>query len=291
MAVVFRDKNKRNQKIGCRSEFDSLKRVVVCSPAYMKIEEAINETQKKYVDENIDIEKACRQHHSFVEVMRNHNIEVIELEPAQQYNEQVFTRDIGVCIDDKVIVSNMGNEIRKGEEELLEETLQQENSYWEKIQTGTIEGGDIILDKNKVWVGISDRTNESGVKSLQELLPNHQVTAVPIKEEYLHLDCVFNILSSEYALIFPGALRQEEYERLSHSYQLIEVEEDEQFTMGVNVLSIAPGKVISLPQNEKVNKAMRDKGFEVIEVDFSEIIKSGGSFRCCTMPLQRSTNK
>ncbi|MFG6119415.1 dimethylarginine dimethylaminohydrolase family protein [Thalassobacillus sp. B23F22_16] len=291
MSVVFRNNDKRNQQIGCRSEFDTLKRVVVCSPAYMRIEEAINETQKKYVDENIDIEKACSQHHSFVEVMRNYNIEVLELEPEQQYHEQVFTRDIGICTDSKVIVSNMGSEVRKGEEELLEETLQQEKSHWEKIQTGTIEGGDIILDKNKVWVGISDRTNESGVKSLQELLPNHQVTAVPIKEEYLHLDCVFNILSPEYALIFPGALRQEEYDMLSHNYELIEVEEDEQFTMGVNVLSIAPGKVISLPQNEKVNKAMKAKGFEVIEVDFSEIIKSGGSFRCCTMPLQRSANK
>ncbi|WP_368896749.1 arginine deiminase-related protein, partial [Priestia megaterium] len=27
--------------------------------------------------------------------------------------------------------------------------------------------------------------------------------------------------------------------------------------------------------------------YKVIEVDISEIIKSGGSFRCCTMPLER----
>lgn len=280
-----------NEGIGCESEFDTLKKVVVCSPAYMRIEEAINETQKKYLDENIDINQACKQHHDFVKLMRNHNIEVIELEPEESFNEQVFTRDIGVCIGEKVIVSNMGNEVREGEEKLLQAILQQENASWEKISNGTIEGGDIIVDGDKVWVGMSDRTNHHGVENLQTLLPGHHVTAVPIKEEYLHLDCVFNILSPEYALVFPDALRREEYDMLSRHYTLIEVDEHEQFTMGVNVLSIAPGKVISLPHNKKVNEKMREKGFEVIEVDFSEIIKSGGSFRCCTMPLQRSTSQ
>ena len=37
----------------------------------------------------------------------------------------------------------------------------------------------------------------------------------------------------------------------------------------------------------EVNKKMREFGFNVIEVDFSEIIKSGGSFRCCSMPVER----
>nr|WP_028784151.1 dimethylarginine dimethylaminohydrolase family protein [Thalassobacillus devorans] len=279
-----------NEGIGCESEFDTLEKVVVCSPAYMRIEEAINETQKKYIDVNIDINEACKQHHDFVKLMRNHNIEVIELEPEESFNEQVFTRDIGFCIGEKVIVSNMGNEVREGEEKLLQTILQQEGANWEKISNGTIEGGDVIVDGDQVWVGLSDRTNENGVANLQELLPDHHVTAVPIKEEYLHLDCVFNILSTEYALVFSGALRKKEYEMLSRQYTLIEVDEDEQFTMGVNVLSIAPGKVISLPHNKKVNEKIREKGFEVVEVDFSEIIKSGGSFRCCTLPLRRSTS-
>ncbi|WP_093044978.1 dimethylarginine dimethylaminohydrolase family protein [Thalassobacillus cyri] len=280
-----------NEGIGCESEFDPLKKVVVCSPAYMRIEEAINETQKKYIDENIDINQACKQHHGFVKLMRKHNIEVIELEPEESFHEQVFTRDIGICIGEKVIVSNMGNEVREGEEKLLQEILEQENASWEKVCKGTIEGGDVIVDGDQVWVGLSDRTNNDGVANLQALLPGHNVTAVPIKEEYLHLDCVFNILSPEYALVFPGALRKEEYDMLSRQYKLIEVDEHEQFTMGVNVLSIAPGKIISLPHNKKVNEKMREKGFEVIEVEFSEVIKSGGSFRCCTMPLRRSTSQ
>ena len=70
-------------------------------------------------------------------------------------------------------------------------------------------------------------------------------------------------------------------------YDLIEVTKEEQFTMGTNVLSIGNQRVISLPMNTEVNEELRKRGYKVIEVDISEIIKSGGSFRCCTMPLER----
>jgi N-dimethylarginine dimethylaminohydrolase len=58
--------------------------------------------------------------------------------------------------------------------------------------------------------------------------------------------------------------------------------------MGTNVLSIGDRKIISLPVNKNVNKQLRDRGYEVIEVDITEIIKSGGSFRCCTLPILRA---
>jgi N-dimethylarginine dimethylaminohydrolase len=67
------------------------------------------------------------------------------------------------------------------------------------------------------------------------------------------------------------------------------VSEEEQFTLGTNVLSIGNKKVLSLPVNKNVNKELRDRGFEVIEVDITEIIKSGGSFRCCTLPILRAS--
>jgi N-dimethylarginine dimethylaminohydrolase len=58
--------------------------------------------------------------------------------------------------------------------------------------------------------------------------------------------------------------------------------------MGTNVLSIGNKKIISLPVNQDVNSQMRNRGYEVLEVDITEIIKSGGSFRCCTMPILRT---
>ena len=88
-------------------------------------------------------------------------------------------------------------------------------------------------------------------------------------------------------MIFPEALDMETVQMLAERYTLIRVNEKEQFALGTNVLSIGDRKVFSQPQNRQVNKQLTARGFHVIEVDYSEIIKSGGAFRCCTMPLIR----
>ena len=253
----------------------------------MAIEDVINDTQKEYADENIDVELAMKQHQEFEKLLREHGVEVIILPSSEQFPEQVFTRDIGFTVGEEVFVSEMASDIRKGEEEALEEFLEDEEIPYQTT-TDRVEGGDVIVDRDKVYVGISSRTSDKAVRNLQRDLPKHNIIRVPFNEKYLHLDCVFNILSPEIGLIFPEALSADMVETLSKSYKLIEVSPEEQFTMGTNVLSIGDGKVFSLPQNKQVNAAMRAHGFEVIEIDFSEIIKSGGSFRCCSMPLERN---
>jgi N-dimethylarginine dimethylaminohydrolase len=91
------------------------------------------------------------------------------------------------------------------------------------------------------------------------------------------------------ALIYPNALTKKDIDLFASRYDLIEVSEKEQFQLGTNVLSIGNKRVLSLPVNENVNKQLRTRGFQVIEVDITEIIKSGGSFRCCTLPILRET--
>jgi N-dimethylarginine dimethylaminohydrolase len=139
---------------------------------------------------------------------------------------------------------------------------------------------------------LSDRTNAEAIEHLQNLLKK-QFDIIPIdfQSKYLHLDCVFNIVSPELAIIYPGALKPEQIELFKSRYELIEVSEEEQFTLGTNVLSIGYNKIISLPINKKVNEELRKRGFEIIEVDITEIIKSGGSFRCCTLPIHREPLK
>ncbi len=270
----------------CRTEYDTLRRVILCQPKFMAIEEVINDVQKKYEDENIDVELAMKQHEQFEKVLKKHGVEVIKLPSSEQFPEQVFTRDIGFTVGDDIFVAEMASDIRKGEEEALEDWLEEEEIPFQTT-TDRVEGGDVIVDRGTLYVGISSRTSEKAVQRLKRDLPDYDIISVPFNEKYLHLDCVFNILSSEVGLVFRKAFEPRIVDMLSATYKLIEVSEEEQFTMGTNVLSIGDKKVFSLPQNKHVNAQIRAHGFEVIEVDFSEIIKSGGSFRCCSMPVVR----
>lgn len=277
----------QTSKVSCSSEYDRLLKVILCQPQYMTIREVINETQEHFKNENIHIELAMKQHKQFVETLRNHGVEVILLPSLKKYPEQVFTRDIGFTIGQKVFVAEMASNIRQGEEELLKQWLEKEKIPFDNLKKDHIEGGDIIIDRNTIYAGVSNRTNKKSIQHLQTLLPQYEVIPIPFTEKYLHLDCVFNILSPNEGLIFPGVINEKEADLLASRYDLIEVTEEEQFTLGTNVLSIGNKKVLSLPINEKVNKELQKRGYEVIEVDITEIIKSGGSFRCCTLPILR----
>ena len=270
----------------CNTEYDTLQRVILCQPEFMSIDEVINDVQKKYEDENIDVSIAMKQHEEFEKKLIENGVEVIKLPTSEQFPEQVFTRDIGFTVGDDIFVAEMASDIRKGEEEALEEWLDEEDIPFQTT-TNRVEGGDVIVDGDTVYVGISSRTSKEAVRKLKRDLPNHTIVEVPFNEKYLHLDCVFNILSPKVGLIFPQALTADTVEMLASKYELIEVSAEEQFSMGTNVLSIGNKKVFSLPQNKNVNAGIREHGFDVIEVDFSEIIKSGGSFRCCSMPIAR----
>lgn len=272
---------------GCRSEYGTLQRVIVCEPKYMEIQDVINDVQKQYKDENINKEVATQQHNEFIKKLEENDVEVIRLPASDQFPEQVFTRDIGFTLGNDIFIAEMASDIREGEEDTLERWLKSSNTLFQKLRANKIEGGDVIIDRNTVFVGISSRTSIEAVRELATKLPDHEIIPVPFNEKYLHLDCVFNILSPKVGLLFPEALDAETIEMLSGKYKLIEVSEEEQFTMGTNVLSIGDKKVFSLPQNTKVNEQIREHGFNVIEVEFSEIIKSGGSFRCCSMPVER----
>ena len=279
-------------KIQCFTEYNVLKKVILCQPQYMNIRDVINETQKHFKNEGIHIEKALEQHDEFVNKLRQHGIEVILLPYHKKYPEQVFTRDIGFTLGETIFVADMASDVRNGEENVLKQWLEDEEISYYNIIGHQIEGGDVIIDRDTIFIGLSDRTNREAIKHLQDLL-NRQFEIIPIdfQSKYLHLDCIFNIVSPELAIIYPEALKPEQIELFKSRYELIEVSEEEQFTLGTNVLSIGYNKIISLPINKKVNEELSKRGFEIIEVDITEIIKSGGSFRCCTLPIHREPLK
>jgi N-dimethylarginine dimethylaminohydrolase len=280
-----------DHRSSCYSEYDELKRVLLCQPHYMTIRDVINETQKHFKNEGIHIERAVEQHNEMIRVLRQNDVEVILLPYHKKFPEQVFTRDIGFTLGQTIFVAELASEVREGEQNVFKQWLDDEEISYYNLANDHIEGGDVIIDRDTIYVGLSNRTDRKAAEHLDSLLTQFKVIPIPFKEKYLHLDCVFNVVSRDIALIYPDALTKENIDLFSSRYDLIEVTEEEQFTLGTNVLAIGNNKILSLPVNKKVNKQLRERGFDVIEVDITEIIKSGGSFRCCTLPILRGESQ
>jgi N-dimethylarginine dimethylaminohydrolase len=273
--------------IRCFTEYGPLQRVLLCPPTYFQIRDIINQTQRKYANQPINRKRAAHQHQTLVETLEGEGVQVELLPPKKRFPEQVFTRDIGFVLGTHLFVARMDETVRKGEEAHLSTWLEERQIPHTFIPAGSMEGGDILIDDDIIWIGDSGRTSRTAIKYLRQALPHFRVISLSFPEKYLHLDCVLNILSPREALIYPPAFPDSDLRRLSSRYHLIEVEAEEQFTLGTNVLSIGNQTVISQPLNPRVNQRLRQRGYRVLEVDLSEIIKSGGAFRCCTLPLQR----
>lgn len=281
--------NQQSTKLFCQNEYDTLKRVILCQPQYMKIRQVINEKQKQFAHKGIHIELALEQHQQFVQTLQEHDVEVIFLPYHKKYPEQVFTRDIGFTIGETMFVAELAHDVRIGEQNVLKQWLEDDMLPYYDLVGDQIEGGDVLVDGQTIYIGLSNRTNQQAIDHLQRLLTHLNVMTIPFKEQFLHLDCVFNIVSPEVALVYPDAFSSDYQEMFASKYDIIHVNEYEQKNLGTNVLVIDQGKLVSDPSNKDVNKQLRDRGIKVIEVDFSEIIKSDGSFRCCTLPILRET--
>ncbi|MGR7976104.1 dimethylarginine dimethylaminohydrolase family protein [Bacillus velezensis] len=280
---------KSTRKPACISEFDALQTVILCRPEHMTIKDIINGTQKHFKQENINIPVALKQHSEFIDILRSHQIEVVLLPADPALPEQVFTRDIGFVLGETAFISNMAASVRQGEEKVFQDLLDDKKIPYTRLKKANIEGGDILIADGTVYAGLSKRTDKEAVRELREALPEMTVVPIPLKENFLHLDCVFNMISETEALYCKNGLRQKEIDLLAERFEMIEVPEEEQFTLGPNILSIGNQTIISLPQHRHTNRELRKRGYTVIETEFSEIIKSGGSFRCCTLPLVRTS--
>ncbi len=209
--------------------------------------------------------------------------------------DQLCPRDIGFVVGDTFVVSTMAHRSRRIEQRGIDHLVEliQPDRVFDAPDDVVIEGGDVIVDKGRILVGIGQRTNLAGANALAEAFPDHHVVPVPLKlpeegENVLHLDCAFVPVGPDAALCYPPGLRALP-EEVRATYHLIEVTLEEQARLATNVLSVSPNQVISRPTFARVNGLLRERGLTVHEVPFSETPKTGGSFRCATLALRRSS--
>jgi len=276
-------------KIQIKNEYSNLRTVIMAKVDGFSIKHPVNSTQEYYYKTNPpQLQKMIKQQNAFVEVIENFGVEILWANIIQDSPCQVNTRDVAFAIDDSVYISSMKENIRKNEFIGIQPIME---SVRKKVTLcgGSVEGGDVVIDGKKVFVGISQRTNDEGVQNLRDYLPKGcEVVPIYLKPNYLHLDTVFNIVSKNIALCCKNAVTDESCRELSSKYRILDVSLSEQNTLATNVLSITPADIVADVRNSKTNKLLNKEGFNIHELDFSEISKIGGSFRCSTCPLYRS---
>ncbi len=214
---------------------------------------------------------------------------------AEQINgcgAQHYTRDIGFAIDDTFFVANPRRSYRKRELDGIHNLLSRFSKVC-YINDGAIEGGDVIVDDEYVIVGLGEETNKRGINCLRdkmrELNIHREIIVLAFSHRgVIHLDTKFNIPSKDVGFIHPKSFDSRSLRWLEKNFNLIEVTDIEMSNIEINTLSISPKKVVMQERSTRLASLLEKKGVEVIFVDYSEVLKLPGSFRCTTLPVERA---
>lgn len=242
------------------------------------------------------------------DVLKKYDVTVYRPEVITDYN-QIFARDISFVIEDKLIIANILPD-REREVEATAyvwRTVAKENRIV-LPEACHVEGGDVMPWNDYIFIGtysgedypdyITARTNTAAVKAIEELFPHKKVKAFELrksntdpKENALHLDCCFQPIGKDKAIIHKnGFLVEEEYQWLVDYFgkdNVFEITKNEMYDMNSNIFSISEEVIISEQHFTRLNTWLLEQGFTVEEVPYAEIAKQEGLLRCSTMPLIR----
>jgi dimethylargininase len=158
----------------------------------------------------------------------------------------------------------------------------------------TADGGDLFwLDERTLLAGRGYRTNDAGIETLRDLLPEVDVLAFDLphlhgRGEVLHLMSLVSPLADDLAVAYPPLLPVRLVELLERrGIRLVEVPDDELATMGPNVLALGPRVGLAVAGNDETRRRLERAGVAVLTYEGRELSKGDGGPTCLTRPLLR----
>jgi len=223
-------------------------------------------------------EQAIIQHQSYIDALTKCGLDVLVLEPCEEYPDSTFVEDVALITPNCAIITRPGAPSRRGEVHEIEFVLKQRFNNVEEIEApGTIDGGDIMMVGAHYFIGLSERTNLEGAKQIIQILKQYGLSGSTISlKKVLHLKTGLSYLE-ENNLVVCGEFIDESS---LGKYNPIEIPEKESYAANciwVNGLVIIP---LGYPTTKQ---RIKNAGYRVIETDVSEFEKLDGGLSCLSL--------
>ena len=229
--------------------------------------------------EPLDAARADEQWAGYVDAFREEGWDVIEVPAAEGMADSVFVEDTVVVAGGLAVLTRPGAEHRLAELVGTEQTIRRLRLPVARIEApGTLDGGDVLVVGDTVYVGRGGRTNAEGIRQLRALLGQRglSVVAVPMTRA-LHLKTAATALPDGTILGHPDAVDDP---RVFARY--LEVPEAD----GANIVVLAPDTVLMSAAAPRTAELVRSLGYRVVAVDLSEFAKIEGSVTCLSVRVR-----
>ncbi len=107
-----------------------------------------------------------------------------------------------------------------------------------------------------------------------------------VDDRFYHLDTALCVLDGSTAMYYPAAFDDAGRAVLASMFpELIEAKDEDAEVLGLNAVSDGR-RVVLAAAATGLARSLSARGFEVVPMDMSELLKAGGGAKCCTLELR-----
>jgi N-dimethylarginine dimethylaminohydrolase len=260
------------------------RRYLMCRPTHFAVQYRINPWMDPTAPYDTDL--AIRQWSALREIFVDLGHTVEEIEPLPGLPDMVFAANGATVIDRNVLAVQFRDPERADEAPAYQAWFERAG-FAVHDPKHTNEGeGDLLLAGDVLLAGTGFRTTHAAHARAQEVFGRPVITLQLVDPRFYHLDTALCVLDEHNVAYLPEAFSagsRAVLRRLFPDAVLADAEDAE--VLGLNAVS--DGRHVVLPaQAGGLAKALRERGYEPIGVDLSELRKAGGGPKCCTLEVR-----
>src|SRR6478672_933681 len=260
-----------------------IRHYAMTAPTFFAVEYAIN----PWMDTStaVDTHRALNQWESLRQIYKElgHTVELVE--PVAGLPDMVYAANGGLVVNGKAVVARFAYPQRAGESAAYAEWMTRHG--FDPAETRHVnEGqGDLLVVGAIVLAGYGFRTERQAHAEIAAHVGMPVVSLELVDPRFYHLDTALSVLDDTTIAYYPPAFTEGSRAQLETLFpEAMVVESADAYVFGLNAVSdgrhvVHPAAAVGFA--EQLSRA----GFEPIGVEMSELLKGGGSVKCCTLEV------
>lgn len=259
---------------------------LMCPPVHFDVTYAINPWMR--TDAPVDPALAMRQWETLKQAYESLGHSVSTIEPVAGLPDMVFAANGATVIDGTVLGVRFRYPQRAGEARAYLDWFRSNGwasvSEAEHVNEG--EGDILVAGDGTILAGYGFRSDFEAGQELAAAFGRRVVSLRLVDPRYYHLDTALCVLDASTAMYYPAAFDDAGRAALASVFsELIEAKDEDAEVLGLNAVSDGR-RVVLAAAATGLARSLRSRGFEVVPVDMSELLKAGGGAKCCTLELR-----
>jgi N-dimethylarginine dimethylaminohydrolase len=260
-------------------------RYLMCRPEHFEVSYAINPWMDPSVPVSVALAVEQWEALRATYLRLGHTVDLVT--PGAGLPDMVFAANGGIVSDGRAMASRFTHAERQAEGALYRDWFEAAGLSPAVQATQQNEGeGDVLRVGEIFLAGTGFRTSLEAHREIAEFFGRRVVSLRLVDPRFYHLDTALTVLDDETIAYYPAAFDADSVAVLRELFPdaVLATDADAE-VFGLNAMSDGLNVVLS-DRATGLHEQYRARGFNPVGVDLSELLKAGGSAKCCTLEIR-----